>query len=68
MLSNSKQTIGADGKRALSGGLDIDQTGDSLEHRLQINDLELLKQAFDVRIYMRNFSIYFNEYYSIYFF
>lgn len=54
LLSNSKQTISGENKRAPSGG--IDQTGDPLEHRLQITDLEVLKQAFDVifRIYSSN--------------
>ena len=46
MLSNSKQTISGENKRAPSGG--IDQTGDPLENRLQITDLETLKMAFDV--------------------
>ncbi len=45
MLSNSKQTISGQQQRATSGG--IDQTGEPLENRLQISDLELLKQAFD---------------------
>ena len=48
LLSNSKKTISGEGKRAPSGGAHLEQSGDPLENRLQITDLELLKQAFDV--------------------
>ena len=56
LLSNSKQTISGENKRAPSGG--NDQAGDPLENRLQITDLDVLKQAFDVCLSFLNVKLY----------